>query len=135
MLMLDVHSLLTTMDSQQLGSINPGVSAGSGLVSYVLMVVALWPLFKKAGRPGWGALIPIYNIYLLVKVAGLHGALTVLWFVPIANFVLWLIMSLRIGRAFGKGALFSVVLLWIFSLIGYLIIGYGSSRYRGVEAA
>lgn len=135
MLLLELHSLIVGMDPQQAEAINPGVSAGSGLIGYVLMVVALWPVFSKAGRPGWGALIPIYNIYLLVKVAGLHGALTLLYFIPIVNVVVALVVALRIGRNFGKGALFSVFLLWIFSLIGFLILGYGSSQYRGANAA
>jgi hypothetical protein len=102
-----------------------------GLIAWALFVVALWPVFVKAGYPGWGAIIPIYNAYVLVKIAGYHGALTILYFVPIANIVMTILVALGVGKAFGKGAAFSIFLLWLFSIIGYFIIGYGSARYAG----
>ena len=32
-------------------------------------LVSVWKVFVKAGQPGWGILIPIYNIYLVLKIA------------------------------------------------------------------
>jgi hypothetical protein len=107
-----------------------GAWVGS-LIGYVIMVVALWPVFTKAGRPGWGAIIPIYNTYLLVKIAGYHGALTILFFIPIANIVMGILVALGLGRAFGRGGAFSFFLLWLLSIIGYFIVGYGGSTYIG----
>jgi len=46
------------------------------LGSYVITVIALWPVFAKAGIAGWNALVPILNTYVLVKIAGHHGAVT-----------------------------------------------------------
>jgi hypothetical protein len=46
------------------------------LVSLTLalfVIVAMWKVFTKAGQPGWGAIIPIYNVYLLCKIAGKPG--------------------------------------------------------------
>lgn len=97
----------------------------------MLAVVALWPVFTKAGRPGWGAIIPIYNTYLLTKIAGYHGATMLLLFIPFVNIIWGIFLALGVGRAFGKGGLFSIVGLWLFALIGYLIVGYGSARYQG----
>lgn len=93
--------------------------------------MALWPVFTKAGRPGWGAIIPIYNTYLLTKIAGYHGATVLLFLIPFVNVVWAIVIAVGVGRAFGKGALFSIVLLWLLALIGYLVVGYGSSRYIG----
>lgn len=104
---------------------------GGSLIGYVLAVVALWPVFAKAGRPGWGALVPIYNTYLLTKIAGHHGATVLLFFVPVVNLVWAVVVALGVGRAFGKGALFSIVLLWLLAIVGFLVLGYGSSRYVG----
>ncbi len=28
----------------------------------VVMIAAYWKIFTKAGQPGWGVLIPIYNV-------------------------------------------------------------------------
>ena len=40
------------------------------LVIIVFFIVAYWRLFTKAGEPGWGAIIPIYNLYLYCKSRG-----------------------------------------------------------------
>ena len=50
-----------------------------GLVFYVLIVVALWKVFVKAGYPGWFAIIPILNTVILVIIAGYNGWLTLLY--------------------------------------------------------
>jgi hypothetical protein len=110
---------------------NPGPSITWGLIAYAITVAALWPVFTKAGFPGWGAIIPIYNTYVLVKIAGYHGALTILFFIPVVNIVIGIIVALGIGRAFGRSGVFSFFLLWLFAIIGYFIIGYGSSKYIG----
>ncbi|KAB1638598.1 hypothetical protein F8O03_06825 [Pseudoclavibacter terrae] len=100
-------------------------------MGWILLIAALWPVFRKAGYPGWGAIIPIYNIYILVKIAGYHGATVLLYLIPLVNVVFSIFVAMRIGKAFGRGGLFSFFLLWLFSLIGYFIVGYGSSQYRG----
>ena len=76
-----------------------------GVVLYILVVVALWKVFSKAGWPGILAIIPIVNI------------------------VFGIIVALRVGRGFGKGGVFSFFLLWLFSVIGYFIIGFGRATY------
>ncbi len=40
---------------------------------YILLVIAGWKIFEKAGQPGWKALIPIYNVYILYKIVGMQG--------------------------------------------------------------
>ena len=39
------------------------------LIVSFLMIVAMWKIYVKAGVPGWGVLVPIYNVYLLFKIA------------------------------------------------------------------
>lgn len=110
---------------------DPTASTIGGIIGYVLLAIALWGVFKKAGKPAWGGFVPIYNIYLLVKIAGYHGALVILFFIPIANIVVSIIVALGVGRAFGKGGAFSFFLLWLLSVIGYFVVGYGSAQYVG----
>lgn len=100
-----------------------------GLAWYILIVVALWKVFAKAGYPGWLALIPIVNAFVLVKIAGFSAWLGLLYLIPIVNLVFAIIVALRVGKGFGKGAAFSIFLLWLFSAIGYLILGFGSAQY------
>lgn len=107
-----------------------GTNSLIAVAVYVLMVVALWRVFTKAGYPGWLAIIPIVNAIYIVKVAGYSGWMTLLYLIPIVNIVFHIIVSIRVGRAFGHGGFFSFVLLVVFWIIGYLIIGFSDDRYR-----
>ncbi|MFC5502418.1 DUF5684 domain-containing protein [Lysinimonas soli] len=126
-----MFQLITDVDYSTSYSVGPTAGTIGSLVGYIILVIALWPVFRKAGFPGWGAIIPIYNTYVLVKIAGFHGATVLLFLIPIVNLVFGIIVAIRIGAAFGKGGAFSFFLLWLLSIIGYLIIGYGSSTYIG----
>ena len=37
---------------------------------YVVVVIGWWKTFVKAGQPGWAAIVPFYNLYIWVKIAG-----------------------------------------------------------------
>lgn len=99
------------------------------LVWYVLVAVALWRVFSKAGYPGILAIIPIVNLFVLVKIAGYSAWLTLLYLIPIVNLVFSIMVALRVGRGFGKGGAWSFFLLWLFSFIGYFILGFGQATY------
>lgn len=105
------------------------------LVIAVFELVAVWKVFTKAGKPGWGAIIPFYNLYLLIKVAGRPGWWLILYIIPLVNIIIHVIVSLDIARAFGKGAGFGVIGLWLFGVIGYPILGFGSAQYLGPQRA
>jgi hypothetical protein len=99
------------------------------LAVVLFFVVAAWKVFTKAGQPGWGVLVPFYNAYLWVKIAGKPGWWFWLYFIPLVNFVIGIIVTLAVGKAFGKSTAFSVFLLIIFSFIGLPILGYGKAVY------
>lgn len=100
-----------------------------GIVWYVVVAIALWRVFTKAGYPGILAIIPIVNLFVLVKVAGYSAWMTLLYIIPIVNIVFSIFVAIRLGERFGKGGAFSFFLLWLFSVIGYLILGFGSASY------
>lgn len=107
-----------------------GVGVTVGLAFYILLAVAMWRVFGKAGYLGILALIPIVNWFVQVKIAGFSAWLGLLALIPIVNVIFAIIVAIRIGRGFGHGALFSVLLLWIVAPIGYFIIGFSSDTYR-----
>ncbi|SFR82811.1 hypothetical protein SAMN05428970_2676 [Agromyces sp. CF514] len=127
---MDVSTLVAASDDLVATQDYSG-SFWGGLIGYVIWAIALWLVFAKTDYPGWAAIVPIYNIYVLVKIAGYHGATVLLYFIPIVNFIFAIFVAFRLGAAFGKGGAFSFFLLWLFSLIGYLIIGLGSAKYVG----
>jgi len=98
----------------------------------VLAIVGLWMTLRKADKPGWGAIIPIYNTYLIIKMAGRPGWWLILFFIPIVNIIILLIVALDVAKNFGHGSGFGV-LLWIFPMIMYLVLGFGSSQYKPVR--
>ena len=38
-------------------------------IVYLLLVIAMWKIFVKAGEAGWKSLIPIVDFYYLFKIA------------------------------------------------------------------
>ena len=96
----------------------------------VFMLVATWKVFTKAGKPGWGAIIPIYNIVLLCDIAGKPGWWVLLYFIPLLNIVIGIIVSIGVAKNFGKGAGFGLGLAFL-SVIFYPILAFGSADYTG----
>ena len=124
------------MDSNGISELYAQIFSGTtgliALVFYVLVVIGLWKVFTKAGYPGILAIIPIVNVVFLVKIAGMSGWLALLYLIPIVGFIFGIIVAIKLGERFGKGGLFSFFLFFVFPYIGYLIIGFGESRYRAV---
>jgi hypothetical protein len=104
-------------------------------VVYVLIeIVGMWKVFTKAGQPGWGAIIPIYNAYLLCKIAGrpawwcIFSVLSVIPLVGLVWFVMYVIICLDIATAFGKGSGFGIGLAFL-GFVFFPILGFGSATY------
>lgn len=107
-----------------------GSTSFASLAVTVLLIIDLWIIFKKAGLPGWGAIIPIYNIYLVIKVARQSGWWLLLLLIPIVNLIVSLILAFDLARAFGRSGVFGFFLLWLLPPIGLSIIAFGGSRYQ-----
>ncbi len=97
----------------------------------VVYIVAIWKIYEKAGQKGWASLIPIYNIYILLKIIGKPGWwLLLLFFVPFLNIILAIWMTNLLSKSFGKDVLFTIGLLF-FGFIFYPILGFSDTRYLG----
>jgi hypothetical protein len=105
------------------------------MVVVVLAIVAMWKIFVKAGEAGWKSLIPFYNTYIMFKLAGRNGWGFLLMFIPLVNIVVWFVVCIDFAKHFGKDTLFGVVGLFFFSIIGYLILGFGEAEYVGPKHA
>jgi hypothetical protein len=129
-----VH-LLIALDSDVYGPDQSTYSsaATSSFLVYLLVAIGMWPMLKKAGRPGWGGFIPIYNIYLQIKLAGRTGFLLILYIIPIVNFITAIVVAVGVARAFGKGPFYGFFLLFLFQPIGYLVLGFGSAQYTEIR--
>jgi hypothetical protein len=128
-----VTTTYSTGDSSGM-AIFGGVYALFWLAIAVIMLAAGWKIFSKAGQAGWKILIPIYNIYIYLKIIGRPGWWLILLFIPFVNIIIAIIISLDLAKSFGRSEVFGIVWLFLISIVGHLILGFGSDKYVGPAA-
>jgi hypothetical protein len=96
----------------------------------IFQIVAMWKVFIKAGQPGWAAIIPIYNIYIMTKIGGKPGIWVLLFFIPFVNFIFLIWLYNMISKSFGNDEGFTVGLV-LLGIIFWAILGFGSAKYLG----
>ena len=121
-------------------------------ICYILLIIANWKIFTKAGEAGWKSIIPIYNVYIMYKIVGLSfltwlilpavasGILSCIgaegstlqlvcsFISGIIMLVVGIVYSNKLAKAFGKGTGFTVGLILLPNIFT-LILGFGSSEY------
>lgn len=114
-----------------------GAAFGVGIVIYLAIVVfeiaALWKVFVKAGQPGWAAIIPFYNVYILLKIIGRPGWWLILFFIPLVNIIIEIFVVIDTAKSYGKGGGFAVGLFFL-GFIFIPILGFGPAPYVGPAA-
>jgi hypothetical protein len=128
----EAHMLLDTTYSS--GSGGAGGLLILYLALYAIYGLALYGVFKKAGKPGWAGFVPIYNLIVLLEVVGRPLWWIILYLIPIVNIVILIIVYNDLSKSFGKGVGFTLGLIFL-SIIFLLILGFGSATYRGPAAA
>lgn len=113
---------------------DPVVSSVIGFVYIVVLIFAVvcnWKIFVKAGRDGWKSLIPFYNSYILVSISGKPAWWFILLFIPVVNFVIWLLVAMALANKFGKSSAFGVLAMFLFPFVGFPILAFGDAQYQG----
>ena len=106
------------------------------VVIYLAVIIAsvagMWKVFAKAGKPGWGAIVPIYNTILLLEIVGKPIWWLLLLFIPCVGIVVAVILFIELAKCFGKGAGFGLGLA-LLSPIFFPLLGFGDAKYRGPQ--
>lgn len=68
---LDAAKSLTTGEAAILGGAF-GTILTLSLIICVLLIIAGWKIFEKAGEKGWKIFIPIYNGFILFRICGIE---------------------------------------------------------------
>lgn len=100
------------------------------VVLAIIQLAGMWRVFEKAGQPGWTAIIPIYNIYIMTRITGKPGYWTLLCLIPFVNLVFLIWLTNMVSKSFGRDEGFTVGLI-LLGVIFWPILGFGGSKYLG----
>ncbi len=110
------------------------------LIVGILMLVSMWKIFTKAGKPGWAAIVPIYNYIVLLEIVGRPTwwvFLFLLGFIPWVGFIPLMIVSVittnDLAKSFGKDVGYTLLLLFV-GVVGYPMLAFGKAKYMGPAA-
>jgi hypothetical protein len=120
-----------------------GALVGAGIAGVVLMliyvavivlvIVSLWKIFEKAGKPGWAAIVPIYNIVVMLEIVGKPIWWIILYLIPCVSLIVGIIVVFELARVFGRGPGTAIGLI-ILPIVFYPMLAFGSAKYQGVQA-
>ncbi len=103
------------------------------LIVAVIMIISLWKIFQKAGKPGWASIVPIYNMVVLFQILGLNPWLILLFFIPfvnaIAGIIFKIVISYRLALVFNRGTGFAVGLFFL-PFIFYPMLAFSNDQYH-----
>lgn len=117
------------------GAALAGIMVGVIIASIVMFFVIHIPiakLFAKAGRPGWAAFVPIYNLCVMAEIGGLAMWWGALVLIPVVGFIFALVIWFKFFEAFGKGVgyFLAFIFLPIVNIVLLYMMGFGSSQYQ-----
>ena len=123
----------TSYSTSGLENISSGTVIAALAVA-IVSIIAQWKIFTKAGKPGWAAIIPFYNMYTLFEVAGMNGWMFLLMLIPIVNIIIMIMLYVNLAKSYVKSTGFAVGLIFL-NIIFMLILGFGSDQYVGNKNA
>lgn len=78
------------------------------LIIWIISIVGMWKMYEKAGKPGWAAIIPIYNIIVLLEIVGKPLWWFLLLLVPCVNIIFAVWMLNLLSKSFGQSEGFTI---------------------------
>jgi hypothetical protein len=133
--MTALFTLALLQDNTTTGISPLGAGLGMGvmicyLAVVLLIIIGMWKVFVKAGKPGWASIIPIYNFVVLLEIVGKPIWWIILMLIPLVNLIVYIIILIELAKRFGKGIGFALGLLFL-PFIFFPVLGFGSAQYHG----
>lgn len=119
-----------------------GAAAGSAIVFVILLielalvvliVAGLWKMFTKAGKPGWAAIVPIYNMIVMLEIIGRPLWWILLLLIPCVNIIFAVIIYIDLAKSFGKDVAWGIGMI-LLPFIFIPLLGFGDAKYVGPVA-
>ncbi|WP_434531508.1 DUF5684 domain-containing protein (plasmid) [Haloarcula sp. NS06] len=124
--MVPFEVLITPLQSGDAGGI---VLLLFNLLIVGIQIAGMWMVFKKAGHAGWKAIIPIYNLYIMLRIGENAWWWLVLVFIPVINLYALYKIHAGVARAFGRGIGFGLGLTFL-GILFFPLLGLGDYQYR-----
>lgn len=102
------------------------------LVLVVLTIAGLWKIFTKAGKPGWAAIIPIYNLIVILEIAGKPIWWIILFLLPCVNIIMAILTYMGVAKNFGKHEAYGIGMAFL-PFIFFPLLGFSDAKYRPVS--
>ena len=103
------------------------VSLALNVVATLVLFPGLWRIFAKAGQPGWAAVVPIYNVLVVLRIVGKPSWWLILLCIPVVRLVLLLQLAADLTKSFGKHPAFTMA-VFLAPLVGLPILGFGRAK-------
>lgn len=130
-------------DSSSLGLAGLILGMGAFVIIIVLAVavfsvIVMWKMFEKAGKEGWRAIVPVYNIITLLEIVGLKWYYMFIYFasiIPVIGSLVVLfftfVVMVKLAKSYGKDIGFGVGLTLV-SIVFMAILAFDKSiTYTG----
>lgn len=84
------------------------------MAASVFMIISMWKVFKKLGKPGWAAIVPFYNVYVLCcEIAEKQWWYILLLCVPLANIYAMYVIYDAVAKKFGKDTGYTIGMIFL----------------------
>lgn len=124
-------------------AVSTGVGVVFGIVAFIWIIamavgifgiICNWKIYKKAGKQGWEAIVPIYNIIVLLEITNLPMWYIALFFVPIGNIIVLFLIYIELAKKFGQSAAFGVGLVFLNPIFMAILAFNKNYVYQGAAA-
>ena len=111
--------------------LNGGILLG-GLFIFLVGFAGGWRLFAKCGQPGWAAIVPGYNLVIIMKIIGRPASHALSFLIlPLLPFYFFRTI-LELVSAFGKKSTADYVMACVFNFFYILNLGLSEEEeYAG----
>ncbi|OHA88285.1 MAG: hypothetical protein A2653_00830 [Candidatus Zambryskibacteria bacterium RIFCSPHIGHO2_01_FULL_43_25] len=117
-----------------------------GLAVVILYIIGLMRIYRKANKPQWAAIIPIYNTFVLLQIIRAPIWWMIIFLLPLLQLfvtlpsiitaviniiaiIFGIVITYKLAKVFGKGIGFTIGLI-LLPPIFYMILGFGKSTYQ-----
>jgi len=97
----------------------------------VFVIASVWTVYKKAGKPGWACIVPIYSELVLLEIVGKPWWWLLMFFIPGVNLVFAIWAYNMLSKSFGKTEGFTVGLI-LLPIVFFPILAFSKDiTYQG----